>query len=101
VKDIARRCRVAHSVVHFRERLTVHSCPSLSHLRFEAASSLRNSLEAKIDLWPVRSGKRAPVGSPEPSLSRCRPASVVGSAAVPVADTKVCGDVIELSLATG
>ena len=58
---------VAHSVAHFRERLTVHSCPSLSHLRFEAAASHRNSLEAKIDLWAVRGGKRVSVGSPEPS----------------------------------
>ena len=59
--------QVAHSVAHFRERSTVHSCPSMSHLRFEAAASLRNSLEAKVDLVPDRGGKRASVGSPEPS----------------------------------
>ena len=51
------------------ERLTVHSCPSLSHLRFEAAASLRNSLEAKIDLVPVRSAKWASAGLRRPVLS--------------------------------
>jgi hypothetical protein len=57
--------QVAATIAPFHERFAVHSCPSLSHLRFEAAASLRNSLEAKIDLWPVRGGKRASVGSPE------------------------------------
>ena len=56
--------QVAQSVAQFRKGLTVRSCPSLSHLRSNAAASLRNSLEAKIDLVPVRSAKRASVGSP-------------------------------------
>jgi hypothetical protein len=36
------RAPIATSTLHFRERLTVRSCPSLSHLRSAAAGSLRS-----------------------------------------------------------
>jgi hypothetical protein len=61
------------SGARFGERLTVRSCPSLSHLRFEAAASLRKSLEAKFDLWPVRDAKRACTGPRRPCSAKRTP----------------------------